>query len=961
MLRERDAPVWARFDPDWYCAAYALQITHAAALRFYLAHGQALGHSPNPLFDEAWYLRRYPDVAAEIASGMVESGFDHFCRDGFRERRPHWLFDRDLVAAALGPQDDLYAAALRTGAAPHRLFDARCYLAGLDETARAAAEGGPYAHYLARLGLEGPERRTTKLFDPRWYFEQHPDVAAAVARGEWRGALHHYLTNDAPEKFDPLPEFSEAFYLGRNPDVEAAVRAGELRNGYAHFLSEGARELRAPRADIDLAYYASSYGDVARGVQDGSIRNVFLHYVERRSPRAASPSALSEMPPEHAAKALWRAQADELLPLFGRRPLDFSLAGEPAVAVVMVLHNQFALTMRGLASLRANFAGGVELILVDSGSTDETRHLRRYVRGGRLTRLDVNVGFVRACNAALPGARAPLTLLLNNDVELGPRAVEAAIARMADPSIGAVGARIIRAHGRLQEAGSIVWRDGATEGYMRDASPLAPEANFVRDVDFCSGAFLMVRSAVLKRLDGLDDDFAPAYFEDVDLCLRIAKLGLRVVYDPAVTVRHLEYGSAEDHAASQARMLEKRAVLRAKHPEVARRPAMSDAARMSARFAAPRRTRVLMIEDYAPLRRLGSGFVRSNDILAVMAALGCQVTVLPTNGNGYDLAAVYADMPDTVEMMHDQSAETLADFLQPRRDCYDVIWIARTHNLDKTVDALEAWVADCAVRPRVVLDTEAVAATRSAARAKLRGESFGLIAALVQEFSNVDFCDEVVAVNGLDAGTIRNLGIAPVTVLGHMRVPALTPRPWAQRSGLLFVGSIHAMESPNYEGLVWFIDEVLPLIEAELGPQTRLTVIGHLADGVSLERFRDNPRVTLRGPVVDAAPAYDAARVFVAPTRWAGGVPYKVHEAASFGVPVAATALIAAQLGWDDGLLAADASDAAGFAAAVLRLHQDEATWTEVRARAAARLEAENAAAPYVETIRRLVAPAKEG
>jgi glycosyltransferase involved in cell wall biosynthesis len=335
--------------------------------------------------------------------------------------------------------------------------------------------------------------------------------------------------------------------------------------------------------------------------------------------------------------------------------------------------------------------------------------------------------------------------------------------------------------------------------------------------------------------------------------------------------------------------------------------------------------------------------------------------VLPTNGNGYDLAAVYADMPDTVEMMHDQSAETLADFLQPRRDCYDVIWIARTHNLDKTVDALEAWVADCAVRPRVVLDTEAVAATRSAARAKLRGESFGLIAALVQEFSNVDFCDEVVAVNGLDAGTIRNLGIAPVTVLGHMRVPALTPRPWAQRSGLLFVGSIHAMESPNYEGLVWFIDEVLPLIEAELGPQTRLTVIGHLADGVSLERFRDNPRVTLRGPVVDAAPAYDAARVFVAPTRWAGGVPYKVHEAASFGVPVAATALIAAQLGWDDGLLAADASDAAGFAAAVLRLHQDEATWTEVRARAAARLEAENAAAPYVETIRRLVAPAKEG
>jgi len=63
-----------------------------------------------------------------------------------------------------------------------------------------------------------------------------------------------------------------------------------------------------------------------------------------------------------------------------------------------------------------------------------------------------------------------------------------------------------------------------------------------------------------------------------------------------------------------------------------------------------------------------------------------------------------------------------------------------------------------------------------------------------------------------------------------------------------------------------------------------------------LDRFRDHPRVTLRGPVTDLTPLYDSHRVFVAPTRFAAGVPYKVHEAASFGLPVVATDLLRRQL-----------------------------------------------------------------
>ena len=111
---------------------------------------------------------------------------------------------------------------------------------------------------------------------------------------------------------------------------------------------------------------------------------------------------------------------------------------------------------------------------------------------------------------------------------------------------------ILRSHGLVQEAGNIIYCDGSTLGYGRDASPLAPEVNFARDVEFSSGVFLMARRSLLNELGGFDEAFAPAYYEDADLCLRIRGAGYRVVYDPGVIVYHLEYGSAVSNRASEA-------------------------------------------------------------------------------------------------------------------------------------------------------------------------------------------------------------------------------------------------------------------------------------------------------------------------------------------------------------------------------------------------------------------------
>ncbi len=149
-----------------------------------------------------------------------------------------------------------------------------------------------------------------------------------------------------------------------------------------------------------------------------------------------------------------------------------------------------------------------------------------------------------------------------------------------------------------------------------------------------------------------------------------------------------------------------------------------------------------------------------------------------------------------------------------------------------------------------------------------------------------------------EAGWLRPLGFKNVSVIGHVREPALGPRDFADRSGLLFVGAIHEYDSPNYDSICWFIDLVLPFIEAELGYETSLTIVGYTADGITFERFSDHPRVSFRGQVIDTEPYYHAHRVFVAPTRFAAGAPFKLYEAASFGLPIVSTELLRGQMGW---------------------------------------------------------------
>lgn len=965
---------WAAFDVEWYKNKYHSVLSffdiqsNEDIENFHKNYGVALKHSPNLFFDEGWYLTRYPHLQGLIASGEYANGFEHYKNTGFTSYSPHWLFDEeyykrtvlDVSSTLLAENgfrngyDHYLNQGSRSLSQPTLYFDPAFFLREQSDFP-VDTEDGVYITFLKSL----PEQRynLTRLswyFDPVWYQEAYPDYLENAAL--WQGPLHHYLANAAPLNYDPNPYFSEVFYRNAYEDVASAVSSGAFRSCYEHFIKFGQYELRQPAPDVKLRLYAEN-PKVKSEVAAQKYPSIFVHYMVHDG--MVHETGYTDEEVEYISKSVYQSMCLLRQPVLMRSGLDFSYT-QPDISVIVIAHNNFAMTLSALSSLRDNYSGEIQLILVDSGSSDEVRHIERYVRGAEVLRTLGNVGFLLGCNEALQHVKAKFTLYLNNDLELMPNAVDMALARFEkEPNAGAVGAKLVRTNGLLQEAGCIIWHDGSVSGYLRNQLPDIPEANYVRSVDFCSAAFLMVRTDVLKEMAGFDTDYVPAYFEETDLCVRINQHNYDVVYDPAVVVLHYEYGTSGNHESSQMMAVNFQKFREKNKTYIEKRPERSEAMALQARTTRKATKRILFIEDFLPFRHLGSGFTRSNDIVTAMVTqLGCDVTLYPVFRPTGLVEDTYLAFPDRAEVMWNKGLEDLAGFLQARPGYYDAVWLARTHNAER----LQPIVSECRAALNgaiIILDTEAVAAGRSIQKWALQGETpqHTLDEMLHKEFQASSIAQKFVAVNEKDSQTLKNIGLQDVSVLGHQQqVRRFTPG-YTDRHNILFVGAIHDGDSPNLDSLVWLAREVLPLLDDVIPEEVKIRVCGYINPELDLKTILQHPRIEIVGRVNDLSSYYNTHRIFIAPTRFAAGIAYKIHEAAANGLPIVASSILRDQLGWQSGvdIMAAETGNPAAFAQAIIELYQNRDLWERVRRNALRRIVQENNTEKYVETIRSIL------
>ncbi len=92
--------------------------------------------------------------------------------------------------------------------------------------------------------------------------------------------------------------------------------------------------------------------------------------------------------------------------------------------------------------------------------------------------------------------------------------------------------------------------DGSLLSFGRDDDPNRPEYCYLREIDYCSGCSLAVAKAFWMELGGFDERFAPAYYEDTDLCFRARQRGKRVFYQPFSKLIHFEEISSRTSTGS---------------------------------------------------------------------------------------------------------------------------------------------------------------------------------------------------------------------------------------------------------------------------------------------------------------------------------------------------------------------------------------------------------------------------
>ena len=609
--------------------------------------------------------------------------------------------------------------------------------------------------------------------------------------------------------------------------------------------------------------------------------------------------------------------------------LEFEQPSAPEVSIVLCAHDHFDVTVACLEALQVSQRWNVtpfDVVLVDDASSDATTELRR-VPGITYVRLDENQEFLRAANAGVAVARGRHVLFLNDDtLPQGTWLDELTDTLHRRPRAGVVGARLIYPDGRLQEAGSIVFRDASGWNYGRMGDPEDPRVTFERRVDYCSGAALLVRGELLGSLGGFDELFVPAYYEDTDLCFAAREHGWEVWYQPDAIVVHLEgiTHGCDVNVGIKAYQVTNREKFARKWARALDAQAPADERVVAVARRRSGRGHVLVVDYEVPTPDRDAGSRRLSAILQGLIELGYGVTYVPQNGwrrapYTRQLERLGVEVFGGPELNWNLVCEMAAGLTHA--------WLARMQVAPAILPRLRADLPHV----RVVFDTVDLSFLRERRAAALKDDA-GLIARAAEtrsvELAMADEADAVVVVSPFERDLLSTLTCTPVHVIPtvHELGPERTRAPVSDE--LLFVGGFR--HPPNVDAVEWFVAEVLPRVRRS-APSARLVVAGSQVP--PRVHALKSEAVEVIGWVPRLEPLYGRVRAAVAPLRYGAGIKGKVGEALSLGVPTAMTAVAAEGMHIDDGVHALVADDPAALAERIVRLLRDDDLWLQLSRR----------------------------
>jgi GT2 family glycosyltransferase len=634
--------------------------------------------------------------------------------------------------------------------------------------------------------------------------------------------------------------------------------------------------------------------------------------------------------------------------------LVFPKFKNPKVSIIIPVYNKFELTYTCLASILLTVDMPYEVIVVDDASTDKTTEIEEIVKNIKVVRNEKNEMFVRSCNKGAKFAEGEYIVLLNNDTEVLDGWLREMLWVFENfEKVGMVGAKLLYPDLTLQEAGGIVWGNGKVWNYGRNQNAFHPKFNYTREVDYCSGACIMLPKKLWDELGGFDEEFAPAYWEETDLAFRVREKGYKVVYTPFAQVIHYEgmsagkdpkKGGMKKYQEINETKFKKRwgHILLGRKHEV---PSfeLADIVKDRNRFG-----RVLCIDYEIPRPDKEAGGYATFQEIKLFQALGFKVTFVPQN-----LAYLYGYVEDLqrmgVEVLYAPYLTSVGELIEKRGKEFDIFYIVRWYVAKDYVDLIRRVNPDA----KIIFNNADLHFLREL-REAIATQNRELLAKAIEtrdkELEVMRKVDLTVSYNEVEHAVIlsHNLDSTKVAKWPWVVYPKDNIPGFDEREHIAFLGNYR--HTPNVVAVKWFVKNVMPLLKEEL-PEVKFLIYGANVNDEVEELESEN--VEVKGYVENLDEVFKTCRIFVAPLQSGAGIKGKVIECLSYGVPSILSSIAVEGSGIRDGFEALIAEKPEDWVLAIKRLYTDAELWNKISKNALEFVKKEYSFEKGLKTVRR--------